>query len=953
MKKIVSAMLLAAMVLAMIPAALLGVFAAERTELELKWNVGYVGSNTNEYNKNKVAVGGGGGSWQYTDVFTVPKAGTKIVFDLEKSAIPTNSVHVFSTWKQVDGQWVMDLDGANVIGSASFDFIGQKGGHYEFVTDRDNQNIRLCTKKGTFKVYAEATTDKSTLQQLRDMEFTSTFAGNGIVEGIKWFCGYASSDTNTNGSAKETKYYSKDYAVSNLIRVPKAGTKISYTIKMPSTTNALYNAFTVYKLDGDRYTYDYGYAATNTLTCSGNNPYTFSYITAKDNEVIRLSCRPNLGYNTIFLDKGPVEVKWEATTEKPTAGTKQETVWPDPELLSLVTGAALIGDKLELKWERGYIGSQYQDNADKRLRFVPGGADSVYYTSALFTVPKAGTTIYFFDQNFTDFDGGKYTSTSALAVSHWKDIFGDGTELAFDSSKEYLTGCEVYQLDLTDKYRAYAYTTTEKNEKIRLCLRYAPIYAAEDAKIPPVYLVAPSGLSVKGNDNAEFTAGSYTDASGAKVEFSYYLPYGSGKAEKQYALVFDTSADSAVAKELASRRVKNAIVIAYPSEDMALAGRLLDNAVKGLPVKVRDLLFVGGDALASHAAKFENIRLCKALLYTGSGKAPAMSYAKVKTPGDFENTAKAAEWVIDNYSSYYSLLEGLKLYAIGDSYFGGSGLGQHQTWVNLLGYKYGMTFRNYGIGGNQVALITKNPDSNSPSMCVRYEELPTDGDIYFIEGGRNDRHHSVPFGDPDSTDITTYSGALNKIIGYITEKNPNAFIVLVTPWSHKSEGKGKYIGTNDDYADAMKKVAENYKTDRIVCLYAADTEWTGINMSDANCRTKYCLNPNDVSHLNANGMYMVEPKFEQFIAEKYAKYKGVDLLDEAKDAEKFLKAAEPENPENPGSDETPAETTTAEPGTKGGESSSSCSCASGMLTALAVAVCAVVSLSVAVIKKVR
>lgn len=943
MKKIVSAILLAAMVLAMIPAAFIGVFAAERTELDLKWNDGYIGCNTNA-KKNMEVPGGGGGGWQYTDVFTVPKAGTKIVFDLEKSSYPTNAVYVFSSWKKDGDKWVIDLDGANVAGMASYEFIGQKNGHYEFVTDRDNQNIRLCTKKGTFKVYAEETTDKSTLQQLRDLEFTATFADNGKVEGIKWFCGYASSATNTNGSAKEAKYFSADYAVSNLIRVPKAGTKITYTIS--SNPNANYNAFTVYKLDGSHYTYDFGYAATDSLVRSGN---TFTYITANDNEVIRLSCKPAVGYTTVFLDTAPVEVKWEATTEKPTAGTKQETVWPDPDLLSLVTGASLIGEKLDLKWETGYVGSQYQDNKSKRLTFVSQGASAVYYTSAVFTVPKAGTTIYFFDQNFTDHDGGKYSSTSALTVSHWKQIHG---AWEFDSSKEYLTGCEVYQLDLTEKYRAYAYTTTEKNEKIRLCLRYAPMYSGEDAKIPPVYLVTPSDLSVKGNDNAGLTAGSYTDASGAKVEFSYYLPYGSGKAEKQYALVFDTSADSAVAKELASRRVKNAIVIAYPSEDMALAGRLLDNAVKVLPVKVRDLLFVGGDAIASHAAKFENIRLCKALLYTGSGKAPATSYAKVKALGDFENTAKAAEWVIDNYSNYYSLLEGLKLYAIGDSYFGGSGLGQHQTWVNLLGYKYGMNFHNYGIGGNQVALITKNPDSNSPSMCVRYEELPTDGDIYIIEGGRNDRHHSVPFGDPDSTDITTYSGALNKIISYITEKNPNAFIVLVTPWSHKSEGKGNYIGTNDDYADAMKKVAEKYKTDRIVCLYAADTEWTGINMSDADCRTKYCLNPNDVSHLNANGMYMVEPKFEQFIAEKYAKYKGIDLVDEAKDAEKFLKAAEPENPENPGSDETPAETTTGTPGTQGGESSS-CSCASGMLTALAVAVCALVSLSVAVIKKVR
>ena len=103
MKRIISAILVAVMVLAMIPATFIGVLAADKTELDLKWNVGYVGSNTNGNNKNKVAVGGGGGRWQYTDVFTVPKAGTKISFDLETAAMPTNSVYVFSSWKEVSG----------------------------------------------------------------------------------------------------------------------------------------------------------------------------------------------------------------------------------------------------------------------------------------------------------------------------------------------------------------------------------------------------------------------------------------------------------------------------------------------------------------------------------------------------------------------------------------------------------------------------------------------------------------------------------------------------------------------------------------------------------------------------------------------------------------------------------------------------------------------------------
>ena len=103
----------------------------------------------------------------------------------------------------------------------------------------------------------------------------------------------------------------------------------------------------------------------------------------------------------------------------------------------------------------------------------------------------------------------------------------------------------------------------------------------------------------------------------------------------------------------------------------------------------------------------------------------------------------------------------------------------------------------------------------------------------------------------------------------------------------------------------VSELAEYYNDPHIVCLYAADTEFTGIDMSDARCRAKYCIAPTDVSHLNADGMYMVEPIFERWIAEKYAALKSLTLENSA-DAPKFTVIS---------SDTTtaPADTTTAEP----------------------------------------
>lgn len=174
-------------------------------------------------------------------------------------------------------------------------------------------------------------------------------------------------------------------------------------------------------------------------------------------------------------------------------------------------------------------------------------------------------------------------------------------------------------------------------------------------------------------------------------------------------------------------------------------------------MKVSDFLFVGDEKLAKHAAEFEVIRLCQAMVVT-SNNVPSAKYATLKAMSEFKDAEEAALWLAQETEDYYDVLEGVKMYAIGDSYFGGSQLGQHQTWVNLLGYKYGMTFHNYGIGGNTVA-TARGQSSNQPPMHTRYDQMPTDGDIYIIEGGRNDRHYSVPFGQNDGKTVTSFKGA--------------------------------------------------------------------------------------------------------------------------------------------------------------------------------------------------
>lgn len=250
-----------------------------------------------------------------------------------------------------------------------------------------------------------------------------------------------------------------------------------------------------------------------------------------------------------------------------------------------------------------------------------------------------------------------------------------------------------------------------------------------------------------------------------------------------------------------------------------------------------------------------------------------------------------------NVEQYYPELEGITMYAMGDSYFGGSSLGKEGTWVNKLGKKYNMDFINYGIGGSTMTDFVTHKDP----MVLRITRMKkNDANIILLQGGRNDRTQQVPLGDKDSRDTKTFYGAINYMLDFFLKTYPSALIILVTPWKHSKETTIGY--NNITYADVMQDIA-NYRNDpRIVCLYAADPALTGVDMDDASFRAKYCLSPDGVSHLNDEGMNYVLPKFEKFIAEAYINY--LNYLNPPETTEEVTTAPVPETTPITTSDET-------------------------------------------------
>ncbi len=77
-------------------------------DLELKWNCGYVASSTHADTPDQLVVNGE--RYSYTDVFTIPKAGTTLTFVDDNSnsngdqMFASKNAYVVSSWIEKDGE---------------------------------------------------------------------------------------------------------------------------------------------------------------------------------------------------------------------------------------------------------------------------------------------------------------------------------------------------------------------------------------------------------------------------------------------------------------------------------------------------------------------------------------------------------------------------------------------------------------------------------------------------------------------------------------------------------------------------------------------------------------------------------------------------------------------------------------------------------------------------------
>lgn len=151
------------------------------------------------------------------------------------------------------------------------------------------------------------------------------------------------------------------------------------------------------------------------------------------------------------------------------------------------------------------------------------------------------------------------------------------------------------------------------------------------------------------------------------------------------------------------------------------------------------------------------------------------------------------------------------------------GLQLNNPYPKVLQKQLGTKFcYNYGIGGSTCAVVEEcschptRPEAHYP-MCERYKLIKQSSDIIIVMCGINDSAY-VSLGTIDSTDTTTFYGAMNTMCQGLKEKYKDSWIFFMTSFKYDNYDIMSYVNTFGDkrvdyYVAAVKAVCEKYDID--------------------------------------------------------------------------------------------------------------------------------------------
>ena len=167
--------------------------------------------------------------------------------------------------------------------------------------------------------------------------------------------------------------------------------------------------------------------------------------------------------------------------------------------------------------------------------------------------------------------------------------------------------------------------------------------------------------------------------------------------------------------------------------------------------------------------------------------------------------------------------------------------GKAGNFVNVISdYLQLGTVRNYGIGGSRMA--SSDRDNEYTPVCKLYSTVNTDADIIYVAAGTNDYSGQIPLGESNSTDITTFNGALNVTMQGLRSMFPTKLIIFANILSRYTDGND----TRDIKCNEYRKCIEERCYANHIIFYDS-YKYSGFDFSGgANELTADGLHPNQI-----------------------------------------------------------------------------------------------------------
>lgn len=170
-------------------------------------------------------------------------------------------------------------------------------------------------------------------------------------------------------------------------------------------------------------------------------------------------------------------------------------------------------------------------------------------------------------------------------------------------------------------------------------------------------------------------------------------------------------------------------------------------------------------------------------------------------------------------NTWNNRLYGKTLVIMGTSMVYGQGISSSKRWTTLLQDAYSMTVDNQAHSSQSIAYFEGEGETYPYSMVTQLPDvlaLHESVDYFILQGGANDYARGIPLGDVDSTDVSTFCGAINYIITQVlntwahlsdpTYTGPRTRVLLMTSYDRKIRSRGD---VNDEtYVNAMIEVAK-------------------------------------------------------------------------------------------------------------------------------------------------